>query len=1048
VTGEADRRVRVIEGGGPLSSVAWSPDGSRLAIGGAKGVALWSADGRRLWQDEGQPVNNVRWSPDGQRLATAASEIFVREVSRGRVLARWEASGSVDAWTVSWSPRGDRIAWDSDEGQVCIAEVATGEITHRWNGHTGLAARVAWSSREARLASGGTDGRVRVWQAESGQRVADLEGHSGTICALGWSPDGRLLASGAADRSVRIWGPEEHSFRSLVFEGHTKIVRSICWGPDGVWLASGTQDGPILIWDPEKGTEVLRLGDSSSGAAGLDVSPDGTRLASASEDGRVRIWDVSDLARPRPALVTGKGLEGWAARQAATVGRRAVQPAPTLWVPRLPGGDESCLGVLKAGEDAAYAGSVAILAGGRRAVVGGTDGRLQCWDLESGTIAWEPREKDTSTVQDIVSSPDLTRIATTSSDDSVRIWDARSGEPLAVLSGHQGTIFRLAWSPDGKKIASSSNRDARVWDAEAGRLIELLEDQEDAGVRGVSWSPNGKWLAVSRGLRILLWSPHDGARQVTEVPSSSGIREVLWTADGSALALSGRSMTIQIWDPFQGVQLLEFSGDGESVQAMAWSPDGRLLAAGHQDGTVRIWDPQSRAVSAQFAVRGQYVWRLAWSPDGAYLASSHHGATVHFWDTRALVLVRPHRAEGDPVRGAVPLSPDLAALPAATAQVWRVGLYAPLCWLRDLLALTGGAPPEGPLGLLRENPRLHDLAELRWPPAARIGLLPLLLDELAVAETWKPPAGSAPLAVRDALAGALAGEPCEPEGAEPLPAGAVAQAAERVDERLLTLLTALGPGAVAADPGLPLRLLPRVRQMQALTAPQRHLLGMTLSPGREGTAQGHGPGTERSGVDVRGELRSLLPSQLALPRQVLAARHWRGELLYRAHTGQEPPRLRPAVLVLDVSPPVFGPVEKTTRLAAHVIASSLLHAGLPAVLLLAGGGVRWLERGEDLLEIWTARSLAEVEAGRLLAAARGLRESLAGGPLEPVIVLLTHAFFAAEEEVPAIAGLRGLFVQYPRQQVRPALAGHCERMESVAAAETDRLGEILGRLVA
>jgi ATP-dependent Clp protease ATP-binding subunit ClpC len=227
------------------------------------------------------------------------------------------------------------------------------------------------------------------------------------------------------------------------------------------------------------------------------------------------------------------------------------------------------------------------------------------------------------------------------------------------------------------------------------------------------------------------------------------------------------------------------------------------------------------------------------------------------------------------------------------------------------------------------------------------------------------------------------------------------------------------------------------------------LLGLRLRSGTAGRSLGYGSGIERSGVELRGDLRSLLPSQLAMPDEVLTSRHLRGELLYRARTGEEAPRLRPAVLVLDISPASFGPVEATTRLAAHVLASSLLQAGLPVVLVTAGGRseVYPLERMPDLVEVWTRRSLELAEAGRAMGVARTLRETLREGPLEPVIVLLAHAWFGGEEEMAAVTGLRGLFVQYPGHATRPPLASVCERWESVTSGEIESLAEKLARVV-
>ncbi len=223
-----------------------------------------------------------------------------------------------------------------------------------------------------------------------------------------------------------------------------------------------------------------------------------------------------------------------------------------------------------------------------------------------------------------------------------------------------------------------------------------------------------------------------------------------------------------------------------------------------------------------------------------------------------------------------------------------------------------------------------------------------------------------------------------------------------MDDRLLSLLIMLGPEAVAADPGLPLRLLPDVKKLLPMTSKQRRMLGLRVSfSGATGQSLGADPGAGRGiagGVEMgrmRVDWRSLLPSQLAIPDNILSYRSPRGELLFHSRVIAEPARLRPTVILLDVSPACFGPVESITRLAAFTVARSLRRAGIPVVLITSGdksgGGetVRELENTSNLVDIWTQRTMKPPNHARSLKLASAIRSTLRdGGGLEPAIFIM------------------------------------------------------------
>ena len=397
----------------------------------------------------------------------------------------------------------------------------------------------------------------------------------------------------------------------------------------------------------------------------------------------------------------------------------------------------------------------------------------------------------------------------------------------------------------------------------------------------------------------------------------------------------------------------------------------------------------------------------------------------------------------------------LHLLPSALAQMHRLGIYPPLSLIQDLLNLTGGQPVNNSLAQLTQDTGIAELIALRWSTPARIGLVALLLHKIPFPE-WEPRSDISPREISNALQAGLKGEPMEPQ-APPPPISPLQEAAKLIDEQLLSLLTILGEQAVAAEPALPLRLLSRIPNLPALSSLQRQLLGVRVCFGdHRGRSIGNAPGAERgqvSGVETssRTDWSSLLPSQLALPKSVLNYRYQRGELLFRTRELAEPPRLRPTVLLLDVTPPAFGPIEAITRISAFAVANFLRQADISVVLITNGEEqeqILQLDNPEDLVEIWTHRTISPANEVRSLKLANAIRTNLRDeSGLEPIILLLTHPWFGAEVKLSRIPGLRGLFVQYPSMQIQPAIANLCDRYSSIDVEQTAELGEILGYLM-
>ncbi len=479
--------------------------------------------------------------------------------------------------------------------------------------------------------------------------------------------------------------------------------------------------------------------------------------------------------------------------------------------------------------------------------------------------------------------------------------------------------------------------------------------------------------------------------------------------------------------------------------------------------TVSIWDTNTGERLANFSFQRVYRgwasnYYITWATTGNFIVSSyqspHHNTICRFWDTRNIL---KSQNITNPNSNSTQTLPTPSLLPTALAQMHRLGIYPPLSLVRELLDLTGGHPVSDSLAQLAQDDTIGipELIALRWSAPARIGLIALLLHKIPF-PNWEPPANIPPKEISMALQIALTGELIEAEAPEP-PISLLREAGKLIDEQLLSLLTILGAKAVETEPALPLRLLSRVPDLPALSSLQRQLLGIRVCfSNRSGRAIGNAPGAERgqvSGVEASSKTDwiSLLPSQLALPQPVVEYRHHRGELLFRTRELAEPPHLRPTVLLLDVTPPAFGPVEATTRIAAYAVAKSLRQANIPVVLITTGekqDRMLQLDNTENLVEIWTERTLAPANEVRTLKLANAVRTNLKDeSGQEPMILLLTQPWFGAEKNMPRVQGLRGLFIQYPNMDVKPSIAHLCEKWETLAAGQTAELGQVLGYLM-
>jgi WD40 repeat protein len=598
----------------------------------------------------------LKFAGDGKTFVTLSRSRILRwDAATGRRLQALPAPARVEL--IAPSPDGCRLAFTQGNGSIGLLNLSTGttlwQLEDRGRTHT-----LCFSPDGTLLIGMEEDGAIRFRDGETGRSLHRLEDSKGKSRNMALSPDGTLLTVWGNSPSVRVlelslkgepstWTARERCALSGSF--HSAARAAIA--PDGRTIAVKDEHGFIHVMSLPDGKKLARLAGTRHGRGALQFLSAPGLLASFGGSTHRRgfahcVWSLSDF-RERLSI-EGLDCDGELSPDGMTLAlvhdhSVALWDVATGTERRLAPGHTSAIR------------DVAISPDGKHSASLSTNGEVRIWDAAGRPCA----NFEAESADGLAFSPDSSILAVQESDDVILLWSLDPARPNARMRAGGDQVTRLAFTPDGRRLAVATMEDPRrhlngahsitLCDLATG--LEIKRFPADTRVLSMALSADGRCLAAGQiGGTIDLWDIESGERLRTTDAEGAPVTSLAFSPDGATLAYGlevGRiqsregieNMPVVLWDTRRHRERLRLYGHLGRTLRVAFSPDGKVLATrGDALSTIALWDADTgRQMSELLVSPEECPPSLAFSPDGTRLAAGMPDTTVLLFDLPAVL---------------------------------------------------------------------------------------------------------------------------------------------------------------------------------------------------------------------------------------------------------------------------------------------------------------------------------------------------------------------------------------------------------------------------
>jgi WD40 repeat protein len=530
-----------------LSHLFIFPSGSQILTSGFEDVRVldaWTGTPLLEFQTQGT-IEALSLSPDGSYIAIGRLEVPIStwDSATGEFIRSYDAR---NVTSLTFSPDGARIAsghWDST---IYIWDFATGAQLMTLKGHSKSISQLIYSPDNSFLVSCSADDAFHIWDSRSGVGRKPLNGHQTNVNCIDISSDSASIASGSDDETLIIWNALSGEQIKL-FRGHKGRIMTTRFAAQNTLLISGSDDTTVRIWNILSGKCAARLFGHAHWISHLVVSPCGTRFFSASLSG-IMISDMVNLhtsssqssspsqpTKPDHAPQLARRISQKMTHTRARLSTFLRRPHSTVFDTQANVGTDNAVTAMAA---STYSVMTA---------VGYESGEVRLFDETRQRCL----EGHSGAVQYMAFSSDGRWLASTSDDSTCYIWDTRKGKAITNLRDavDKGMMSYVAFSPDRSLLvaAQSDGRRLWVWSTATWQIAWSLEDNGTWWDYPMSFSPDSHLLASKSNSSVFVWNAANGDKYAS-MQVSEDFSRLTFSDDGSRIVAVGPPGCLQVWD--------------------------------------------------------------------------------------------------------------------------------------------------------------------------------------------------------------------------------------------------------------------------------------------------------------------------------------------------------------------------------------------------------------------------------------------------------------------------------------------------------------------